>query len=191
MLWVAAAGIWLGGMGVEWIGVHSGWPFGVYHYSDILGFGVYEVPVTMGFAWIAVVCNAVLIGKNSSDWQGRLIRALKVGFWTVVLDLCLDPVAFDRNFWAWEGEGGFYGVPLDNYISWFIIGALLSLLLPNLQNNRRISRQGTFLYQMILLLFGSMGFQGGLTGSGIAAAVGILLAEGSYRYAYRHQIKVV
>ena len=35
-----------------------------------------------------------------------------------------------RGFWDWAGDGSYYGIPSANFISWFIVGALLSLLLP-------------------------------------------------------------
>lgn len=183
--------IWLGGMGVEWLGIHTGWPFGEYSYSSILGFHLAEVPVTLGFAWIAVVLNAALLDTARQGRYYKLLRALKVGCWIVIMDLVLDPVAFDRNFWSWESEGGFYGVPVTNYISWFVIGGLLSMLLPRISAGQLIVRRAALLYQMILLMFGLMALQSGLTGSFLAAVIGILLAEGSYRYAYRKQVQVV
>lgn len=190
-LWGITFLIWLGGMGVEWLGIHTGWPFGEYSYSKILGNHLAEVPVTMGFAWIAVVLNAVLLDTAQQGRYYKLLRALKVGCWIVIMDLVLDPVAFDRNFWSWEGDGGFYGVPVTNYVSWFVIGGLLSMLLPRISVGQRIARRAVVLYQMILLLFGLMGLQSALTGSFLAAVVGILLAEGSYRYAYRKQVQLV
>lgn len=188
---LAAAGIWLGGMAVEWLGVHTGWPFGIYEYTDLLGMPVFGVPVTMGFAWMAVVCSGALLGKYDPGVQGRLRRALATGSWTVLLDLCLDPVAFERKFWFWQSSGGFYGVPVNNYFSWFVIGGLLSVLLPDLSFDRKAARQGTFLYQMILLLFGILALKAGLIGSFAAALLGIILAEGSLRYANRNQVQTV
>lgn len=116
-MWRAAGLIWMGGMAVEWVGVHSGRLFGEYHYSTVLEPLLFGVPVTLGFAWIAVVCNAVLISYDFGQ-RGlllRLLRAVQVGFWTVLLDLVLDPVAHARNFWHWEGGGGFYQVPWSNF----------------------------------------------------------------------------
>ncbi|MED5020766.1 carotenoid biosynthesis protein [Paenibacillus chibensis] len=190
-LWVAGIGIGLGGMAIEWLGVHSGWPFGTYGYTDILGVPVYGVPITMGFAWIAVVCNGALIGRYSPGIRGRLLRALSTGGWTVMIDLCLDPVAYNRRFWFWESSGGFYGVPWNNYISWFLIAALLSMLVPDLALDRRTARQGAFLLQMILLLFGILALQAGLQGSFAAALAGIILAEVRLRHADRRQIQAI
>ncbi|MDO7906497.1 carotenoid biosynthesis protein [Paenibacillus sp. JX-17] len=187
-LWPAAAIIWLAGMGVEWIGVHTGWPFGQYGYSSILGIRLFGVPVTLGFAWIAVVGNAVLIsGRFGSSW----IRAICAGAGAVLLDLVLDPAAHARGFWHWGGTGGFYGVPWSNFIAWFVVGALLSLLLPHVPRDRSVQAQGVRLYQLILLLFGLLDLKAGLYGAALIALAGIVIAEGGWQYANRRQVQTV
>lgn len=190
-LWVSSAILWLGGMGIEWIGVHTNWPFGEYGYSDFFGVHLFSVPVTLGFAWIAVVGNSALLSGGGSTWKGKLIRAIKTGFWAIVLDLVLDPVAHARGFWHWEAPGGFYGVPWTNYISWFIMGAFLSLFLPAMPADRSSLLRAKWLYQLFILLFGLLAWKEGITGSFIIALVGMLLAEGSWFYASRRKIKIV
>lgn len=189
-LYLSMALIWMGGVGIEMIGVRTGWPFGAYEYSDILGYRILGVPFTLGFAWIAVVYNASLMSPTKGRY-GTFIRALKVGFWTVILDLVLDPVAYHRSFWTWHEQGDYYGVPWTNYVGWFVIGALMSLCVPLFQIDRQTSRGAVILYQMILLMFGLMGVQGGMMGCGIVAFAGIILAEGGHRYAYRNQVTSV
>jgi len=190
-LWVSSAILWLGGMGVEWIGVHTNWPFGEYGYSDFFGIHLFNVPLTLGFAWIAVVGNSALLSGGGSSWIGKLIRAIKTGFWAILLDLVLDPVAHARGFWHWEAPGGFYGVPWTNYISWFIMGAFLSLFLPAMPADRSSLLRAKWLYQLFILLFGLLAWKEGITGSFIIALVGMLLAEGSWFYDSRRKIKTV
>ncbi|MDF9840076.1 MULTISPECIES: carotenoid biosynthesis protein [unclassified Paenibacillus] len=184
-LLVSAALIWTGGMAVEWFGVHTGHLFGSYGYSDILGPLLYGVPVTLGFAWIAVVCNAVLLCRDfgQSGWRLMLLRAVQVGFWTVLLDLVLDPVAHARGFWTWGDGGGFYGVPVSNFIGWLIAGSLLSLFIPAVRLSGRAVRHGTRLYQAVIIMFGLVGLREGLPLCMIIAGIGTVLAEGSLRYA--------
>ncbi|MEW4372114.1 carotenoid biosynthesis protein [Paenibacillus kandeliae] len=180
----AAALMWLGGMALEWMGVHTGWPFGQYAYSDTLGSLIWGVPWTLGFAWIAVVTGGILLSSvpGLRGWMGKLIRACLVGVWIIILDLVLDPVAHARGFWHWGGSGGFYGVPWSNFVAWFVVGGVLSLSIPLLTLSRRIRRQAVWLYQAILFMFGLLAWQHGITGSVVFALIGILLAEGSYRY---------
>ncbi|KGE20351.1 carotenoid biosynthesis protein [Paenibacillus wynnii] len=188
-LGLSAVLVWTGGMSVEWIGVHSGRLFGVYEYSDILGPLLFGVPVTLGFAWIAVVSSAVLISREFglSGHLLSLARALQVGLWTVIMDLVLDPVAHAKGYWHWSAGGGLYGVPWQNFIGWFIVGAILSLLFWGVKVTRSAARRGTRLYQAILILFGLLGLREGLPICTVIAALGAILAEGSLRNARSHQ----
>ncbi|WP_017810995.1 carotenoid biosynthesis protein [Paenibacillus shenyangensis] len=185
--------IWLGGMSLEWIGVHTGWPFGEYEYTPLLGSLIFGVPWTLGFAWIGVVAGGALLSSARIEregqapaavrtWSVRLLRAVKIGVWIIILDLVLDPVAHARGFWHWGGTGGFYGVPWSNFVAWFVVGGVLSFTLPTLFITRKVHRHATFLYQGMLLLFGLLAWKAGIEGSMLAAVLGILLAEGSYRY---------
>ncbi|GEM_PF-683192 len=178
-----AAGIWLGGMAVEWSGVHTGWPFGGYSYSWILGPHLFGVPVTLGFAWIAVIGSSALIaGPSKPSVPGRLWKAVQIGVWTVLIDFVLDPAAASRGFWNWSGTGGFYGIPWSNFASWFVVGALLSLLLPDRLPSRRTRLLGLRLYQLILLMFGLLALQDGIYGPAGIALAGIGLSEARFRY---------
>lgn len=188
-IWMCSGILWVGGMSVEWVGVHSGKLFGSYEYSDILGPLLYGVPITLGFAWIAVVCNAVLISREfgQSGFRLLLVRAVQVGVWTVVLDLVLDPVAHARGFWQWGSGGGLYGVPWSNFAGWFVVSAVLSLFFQRVKISRQSVRRGTRLYQAILMMFGLLGLREGLPLCAVIAVLGILLSEGSLRYAGSHQ----
>lgn len=184
-LGLAAVLIWLCGMAVEWIGVNSGWLFGSYSYSDVLGPLVMGVPVTLGFAWIAVVVNAFLMSgrRRSAGSPSRVARAAETGTWAVLLDLVLDPVAQQSGYWNWSSAGGFYGVPWSNFLCWFGIGALLSCILPQEPLGPARVRQGKLLYQMILLLFGLVALRQDFWICTAIAAAGILMAERSCRHA--------
>ncbi|OWA36311.1 hypothetical protein B9G55_09745 [Saccharibacillus sp. O16] len=178
-----AAGIWLGGMAVEWSGVHTGWPFGGYAYSWILGPHLFGVPITLGFAWIAVIGSSTLLaGPVKPTFLGRISKAIQIGFWTVLIDFVLDPAAASRGFWHWSGTGGFYGIPWSNFASWFVVGALLSLLLPDRLPSCRTRLLGLRLYQLILLMFGLLALQDGIYGPAGIALVGIGLSEAKFRY---------
>ena len=186
--WVMAVVIWTGGMGVEWVGVHTGWPFGSYHYSYLFGPHLFAVPFTLGFAWIAVVGNSALLSGGGAGWKSKGIRAIKTGAWALMMDLVLDPVAHHREFWSWEAVGGFYGVPWTNFVSWFVMGGLLSLFIPPIPKDPVVQRKAKVLYQLFILLFGLLALQAGLYGSAMIAALGILLAEGRHQYAVRKQV---
>ena len=109
--------------GVEWLGVHTGLPFGTYRYTRALGILVCGVPIAIPFAWYATVVNSrhiagSILGDGRS--RSRAGTALLAGGLTVALDLLLEPTAsLVQNYWLWDGAA----VPIQNYLSWFLFSA--------------------------------------------------------------------
>ena len=57
-------------------------------------------------------------------WQVPLLTSLIA----VVLDLFIDPVAVAAGYWVWFVEGTvYYGIPLLNYVGWFVLMLLAPL----------------------------------------------------------------
>ena len=51
-------------------------------------------------------------------WQVPLLTALIA----VVMDLFIDPVAIEAGYWVWLVQGTvYYGIPLLNYVGWFVL----------------------------------------------------------------------
>lgn len=168
---------------IEVIGVNTGFPFGSYQYTDTLGFLVWGVPVTIAFAWVGVIVNSMLLSTQVSKWK----RAIETGLWVVVLDLILDPVALERSFWIWDGHGGFYGIPATNFISWFLIGALLSLFFPLFKEKEKMSPYATRLFQAMLAMFGLLAWKAGMPELFFLAFLFILTVEGRNRIDLRRK----
>ncbi|MFD0958425.1 carotenoid biosynthesis protein [Paenibacillus chungangensis] len=163
---------------IEYIGVTTGWPFGEYAYTSVLGFGIGGVPLAIACAWVGVMLNIILLFRHVSRWR----RALLVGCWTIVFDLVLDPVAYARGFWLWDHDGGFYGVPLANFISWVIIAGMCSLAFPVGTSSLLVRRRAARLLQAMLMMFGLLGMKEGLVIPLVIAIIGAIVAEGMLRY---------
>jgi putative membrane protein len=105
----------------------TGFPFGHYHYTDALGPKLFLVPLLIGpayfangyFAW---VIGNVLIGevrRRSSAFMTFAVPFI-AAFVMVMWDLTFDPRASTiQHQWIWEQGGGYFGVPLTNYLGWF------------------------------------------------------------------------
>src|SRR5437660_7385899 len=105
----------------------TGFPFGHYHYTDVLGPKLFLVPVLIGPAYFAsgylawVLAN-VLIGDVKREANAFTVLAVPfiASFLMVMWDLTLDPRASNiQHQWIWEQGGGYFGVPLTNYLGWF------------------------------------------------------------------------
>jgi putative membrane protein len=105
----------------------TGFPFGHYHYTDALGPKLFLVPLLIGpayfangyFAW---VIGNVLIGEVRRGSSTFLTLAVPfiAAFVMVMWDLTFDPRASTiQHQWIWEQGGGYFGVPLTNYLGWF------------------------------------------------------------------------
>ncbi len=105
----------------------TGFPFGHYHYTDALGPKLFLVPVLIGpayfangyFAW---VIGNILVGELRRGSSVALTVAVPfiAAFVMVMWDLTFDPRASTiQHQWIWEQGGGYFGVPLTNYLGWF------------------------------------------------------------------------
>ncbi len=105
----------------------TGFPFGHYHYTDVLGPKLFLVPLLIGpayfangyFAW---VIGNVLVGdvRRGSDAFATFAVPFVASFVMVMWDLTFDPRASTiQRQWVWEQGGGYFGVPLTNYLGWF------------------------------------------------------------------------
>ena len=113
-LWASAIVV-TGGFVVELIGVHTGFIFGDYSYGKLLGFTVFGVPLTIGITWLLVTLSAWnIVSINTSS---LLQKYLLGGVLVVMFDLILEQFAITYSLWSWQGGG----VPLYNYICWFVI----------------------------------------------------------------------
>src|SRR6266699_98091 len=105
----------------------TGFPFGHYHYTDVLGPKLFLVPLLIGPAYFAIgylawVLGTVLVGDSgrTGSWFTTFAVPLIASFAMVAWDLGFDPTASTINhFWIWEQGGGYFGVPLTNYLGWF------------------------------------------------------------------------
>jgi bisanhydrobacterioruberin hydratase len=171
---------------IEIVGVRTGWPYGAFEYTIQLGpmlFG--EVPLALPLFFIPLVLNAYLLSLLLlGTWADNPLVRLPVAIAAVVaIDLVLDPAAVAIGFWAFE-SGGYYGVPLSNYIGWVISGTV-AIVLVDLAFDRAALlervRSCVFIFDDLVsfvLLWGSINL---LYGNWIAAGVAGLFCVGLLR----------
>jgi putative membrane protein len=113
-----------GAFGVEIVGLHTGFPFGNYSYTETLGFHIAGVPLAIGAAWYVTIVSARRICQTASR---RPIRtALCSAVLTLAFDIALEPMAWHvAQYWQWQADQ----VPIQNYASWFVISFVAVVLL--------------------------------------------------------------
>jgi uncharacterized membrane protein len=114
------------GFAIELVGVTTHKLFGYYTYGATLGprweAEGYAVPYLIGVNWFVVtyVCgNLARYLPLPELARTVLAAALMVG-----LDLCIEPVASQYDFWHWSADI----IPARNFRDWFIVAVLMQLL---------------------------------------------------------------
>ncbi|WP_121741297.1 bisanhydrobacterioruberin hydratase [Natronorubrum halophilum] len=172
---------------IEVVGVRTGWPYGTFEYAIQLGpmlFGA--VPLALPLFFIPLVMNAylftLLVLENRSE--STLRRVLTAIGAVVAIDLVLDPAAVAIGFWAFVPAGGYYGVPLSNYVGWLISGTV-AVVFVDLAFDRESLLERVRTCEFILddlvsflLLWGTINV---LYGNWLAAGVAVLFCLGLFR----------
>ncbi len=112
----------------ENLGVATGFPFGPYHYTDALGPKLFYVPLMIGPAYLSVgymawVLATILAGdvRRGAGAFSTFATPFVAAFIMVLWDLTMDPsTSTVQKWWIWESGGGFFGVPVSNYLGWFL-----------------------------------------------------------------------
>jgi putative membrane protein len=111
---------------LEEIGVRTGWVYGPYHYSDMLGPKLGHVPVLIPLAWFMmiypswVVARTVLKGVPTRSVGGLAALALVAAMVMTAWDTVMDPGMAAAGNWTWEQGGEYFGVPFQNYFGWML-----------------------------------------------------------------------
>ena len=113
---------------VELVGVHTGLPYGEFHYGVDLGPMLGGVPLALPVFFLPLVLNAyllclLLLGERAASALPRLLAVVAL---VLAMDVVLDPGAVDLRFWVYPEGGAFYGVPLSNYAGW-VLSATVSV----------------------------------------------------------------
>lgn len=113
---------------IENIGVLTGVPFGHYHYTEILGPQLGVVPIAIGFSYVPAAyfswVVALLLTRNpggNTPATTSLATPVVASIAMVMWDLSLDPLnSTIGQSWIWEGGGAYFGVPIINFVGWFV-----------------------------------------------------------------------
>ncbi len=121
------------GSAAEYVGIKFGWLFGSYSYSDRVGPKIIGIPIAISLLWCVVAYLAF--------WQSYIIASflvqattdlpvpalLLMPFLVTLFDMVADPIAADEGLWTWRKKGGYSGIPLSNFIGWFLTSGFIAM----------------------------------------------------------------
>jgi putative membrane protein len=138
---------------VEHIGATTGFPFGIYSYTDVLQpkiLGV--VPMAIPFAWLLIVGAAVGTSEPVLEQSGRtalgdarvsVTKVLTAASLALLLDVTIEPFAVNINhYWVWSDSihSSYYGIPTTNFAAWWFTSLILVLVLLNRRRAATLAR---------------------------------------------------
>lgn len=140
--------LYLAGFYVEVLGVNTGLIFGEYSYGAGLGWKLFNTPLMIGLNWVLLIYTSASV-LQSLGWKAP---AVVIGGASMMLiyDLILEQVAPVMDMWTWSASN----VPVQNYSSWWIIAALMHLLVAS--NRLKLKNKlalPVFLIQFIFFTF--------------------------------------
>tara|TARA_B110000858_G_scaffold6638_1_gene7287 strand:+ start:1235 stop:1873 length:639 start_codon:yes stop_codon:yes gene_type:complete len=107
---------------VEMLGTNTGFPFGEYSYSSILGPGLLGTPFLIGVLWWVLLRSFNDVFSRISS--NKTIISLATALGMLLLDIFIEPVAIGLGFWEWQAAE----VPLENYMAWFVLSFVFTRL---------------------------------------------------------------
>ncbi len=127
----------------ELLGTTYGWIYGQRYYytapDKVLGL----VPFTVLMTWMAIIYlaysttniidptkNPVMLKKAAHVGSFIYVLLLSTldGFLAMNLDMILDPVYVKSGAWVWQDGGAYFGIPVSNFIGWFIVAFVSTLI---------------------------------------------------------------
>jgi uncharacterized membrane protein len=112
----------------ESVSLRTGFPFGHYYFTDVMGPKIFQLPVLLalaylGIAYVAWILALVILGYADKPINGTRVLMLPflASLIMVAWDLSMDPSwsTLDRA-WIWQDGGRYFGVPVSNFFGWFL-----------------------------------------------------------------------
>ena len=119
----------------EFVGLKYGWFFGGdYAYSPGWTKIFYGVPLSVILYWGIFIYFGYCLTNSFLYWLNRdkpskdrkngfllLPLIFLDGLIVTAIDLFMDPLQVKMGGWAWLDGGSYFGVPLGNFIGWFVV----------------------------------------------------------------------
>lgn len=146
-------------------------PFGGYHYTEVLGPKIGPVPMAVMPAYfvagyLAWTISTVFLGNLGPGMQRRnlFLVPFVASFILVMWDFCLDPIRSTvEGAWIWHDGGAYHGVPISNYLGWyltvFLIFQVFALYLYRFSTHERAEHSKIYWYLAPVMYLGlAVGF---------------------------------
>lgn len=132
----------------ENLGVRAGFPFGHYYFTGLMGPKFLVVPILLGFAYIGmgyfswILAKLILRPAYASSFGTHIVLTpVLAAFIMVAWDLSQDPAwSTILHLWIWRDGGAYFGVPVTNFLGWYLTVYVIFQAFALWARNGRFSR---------------------------------------------------
>lgn len=105
----------------ENVGILTGFPFGRYSFTNVMGPKLFNVPVLLGLAYLGMGYCSWMLARLILRRGHVLLVPLLASFIMVAWDLSMEPVWANLvHAWVWYQGGPYFGIPVTNFLGWFL-----------------------------------------------------------------------
>jgi len=126
------------GWAAEAISLHYGTLFGG-EYIYPMQPSLFGVPFTIIIYWAVFIYTGYWLVSSFLYWFGRTkpnykrgslpflgLLVFADGLAVMAIDLFMDPISVRAGSWTWMDGGPYFGVPIGNFIGWFVVTVLMT-----------------------------------------------------------------
>ena len=145
----------------EGMSLRTGFPFGYYRFTDLMGPKLFDLPILLALAYVGmgylswVLAVVILDCQNEPLSGGKIVLLpLAASFVMTAWDFSMDAVWADIDHaWVWRDGGSYYGVPASNFFGWFLTGYIFYQLFALYLRNRVTIRSPTSHWRLAILFY--------------------------------------
>lgn len=112
----------------ESVSLRTGFPFGHYYFTDVMGPKLFQVPVLLvlayvGMGYVSWILGLIILGYTDTRISASRVVTLPLitTFIMVAWDLSMEPFwSTIARAWVWRGGGPYFGVPISNFLGWYL-----------------------------------------------------------------------
>ena len=145
----------------ESVSLRTGFPFGYYRFTDLMGPKLLDLPILLALAYVGMgylswVLAVVILDCQNEPPSGRkiVLLPLAASFVMTAWDFSMDAVWADIDHaWVWQDGGPYFGVPVSNFFGWFFTVYIFYQLFALYLRNRVIIRSRTSHWRLAILFY--------------------------------------
>ena len=150
----------------ESLSLRTGFPFGYYYFTDVMGPKLYQLPVLLVLAYVgmgylcwSLAVNILAPTSRRSSLSKVLALPLLAAFIMVAWDFSMDPLwSTVGHAWIWNNGGAYLGVPISNFLGWYLTAYIFYQLFALYLRNRDIPPQRARHWRLPILFYVACAF---------------------------------